>query len=101
MFYSLDYMPPIEMVNMAHLKAILKGEKALLKMKDVKFCNVPAFDEIGVKALYDKVIKLPKMAQYFPDKLPKGRACSKPYMYNVWNTLHPEDVKEVIEFANS
>ena len=22
-------------------------------------------------------------------------------MYNVWNTLHPEDVREVIAYANS
>ena len=25
---------------------------------------------------------------------------SKPYMYNVWNTIHPGEVKEVIEQAN-
>ena len=42
-------------------------------MTEVRFCNPPAFDEIGVRALYDKVLKLPGMAQYFPDKLPKGR----------------------------
>ena len=56
-----------------HLREILKGNKALLKMKDVKFINVPAYDEIGVKALYEKVLKLPNMAKYFPSKLPKGK----------------------------
>ena len=25
---------------------------------------------------------------------------AKPYMYNVWNTVHPGEVKEVIEYAN-
>ena len=54
-------MFPYEMLTKDHLKAILKGEKELLKMEDVRFCNPPAFDEIGVKALYDRVIKRPNM----------------------------------------
>ena len=40
------------------------------------------------------------MARYFPDSYPKGRMCDRSYMYNVWNTLHPEDVKAVIAYAN-
>ena len=70
-------------------------------MSDVRFCNPPAFDEIGVKALYQKVLHQPGMAQYFPDKLPKGRQMSKSYMYNIWNTIHPENVQAVFEYANS
>ena len=69
-------------------------------MAAVNFCNPPAYDEIGVKALYDRVLKRPGMTSYFPDKLPKGKQMAKPYMYNVWNTLYPEEVKEVIDYAN-
>ena len=69
-------------------------------MNEVRFCNPPAFDEIGVKALYDKVVKQPMMVQYFPDKLPKGKQMSKSYMYNVWNTIHQDEVNAVIEHAN-
>ena len=69
-------------------------------MNQVNFCNPPAFDEIGVKALYEKVLKRPGMDQYFPGKLPKGKQMSKPYMYNVSNTIHPDEVKAVIEHAN-
>ena len=69
-------------------------------MNDVRFCNPPAFDEIGVKALYQKVLKQPGMEQYFPDKLPKGKQMSKPYMYNIWNSVYPDEVKAVIEHAN-
>ena len=70
-------------------------------MQEVKFCNAPAYDEIGVKALYAKVITQPRMADYFPDKFPKGSQCCRTYMYNVWNTIHPEDVQAVFEHANS
>ena len=70
-------------------------------MHEVRFCNAPAYDEIGVKALYDKVIAQPGMAEYFPDKFPKGSQCCKTYMYNVWNTVHPEKVRAVLEYANN
>ena len=47
------------MITKSFLKSILKGEKKLLKMADVRFINAPAFDEIGVKALYEKVVENP------------------------------------------
>ena len=64
---------PYDQINKDFLRDVLKGKKKLLKMKEVNFCNVPSYDEIGVKALYEKVVKLPGMAQYFPDKMPVGK----------------------------
>ena len=78
------------MVTKDHLKGVLGGTKKLLRMKDVNFCNPPAFDEISVKRMYDQIVALPGMIDYFPDSYPKGRLCCKTYMYNVWNTLYPE-----------
>ena len=80
------------MITKDHMKKVLREEKDFLKLAEVKFCEVPAFDEIGVKNIYDKVVNRPGMAKYFPDKFPKGRQCCREYMYNVWNTMHPEDV---------
>ena len=53
---------PYDQINKDFLRDVLKGKKKLLKMKEVNFCNVPSYDEIGVKALYEKVVKLPGMA---------------------------------------
>ena len=89
-------MPLFDIVTKAHLKAILAGKKKLLKMSEVQFVNSPAFDEIGVKALYAKEVENPLVKIYFPDEYPKGRYCDKQYMYNVWNTIEPADVKEII-----
>ena len=44
------------------LKNVIQWNKNLLKMSEVKFVNVPAFDEIGVKHLYDQVIAKEGMA---------------------------------------
>lgn len=41
-----------------------------------------------------------KFAQYFPSKLPKGRAPDRTYLFNVLNTLYPEYVKQIVEHAN-
>ena len=93
-------MPPQNMIQKEFLKAVLTGEKALLKMNAVRFINVPAFDEISIKALYDQALEMEGMSKYFPSKYAKSRQADKTYFYNVWNTLYPEEVKEVINFAN-
>jgi hypothetical protein len=65
-------MLPYKMVTKDHLKEVLQGKKKFLKMGEVKFCNPPAYDEIGVKALYEKVRLRAGMKDYFPEKFPKG-----------------------------
>ena len=93
-------MLPYHQVTKDFLKGVIQENKKLLRMSEVKFVNVPAFDEIAVKHLYSAVLKKEGMAAYFPDKFPKNTQCEKAYFYNVWNTLYPEQVKEVIKHAN-
>ena len=49
-------MPPQSMITKDFLKEVLTGDKRLLKMNAVKFVNTPAFDEIGITALYDSAL---------------------------------------------
>ena len=72
------------------LKDVLQGKRKLLKMNEVRFINVPAFNEIAVKYLYDDVVQQNEMMVYFPKKFPKKTQCDKAYFYNVWNTTFPE-----------
>ena len=46
---------PYKIVTKDFLKEVLQGNKNLLKMKEVRFINVPLYDEIGLKHLYDDV----------------------------------------------
>ena len=41
------------------------------------------------------------MKKYFPDKWAKGTQCDKKYFFNVWNTIFPQQVKQVMDHANS
>jgi hypothetical protein len=81
------------MVTKDFLKDVLSDEKKLLKMEKVRFINPPLYDELSVKSLYPKIIGLDGMAKYFPSQYPKGRQCCRQYMFNVWNTFYPEQVK--------
>ena len=71
------FMPPYGMVTAPFLKQVLRGEKQLLKVSKVIKCNPPKYDEISVAKLYDQCVKLPGMAEHFPDVYPKGRSCGQ------------------------
>ena len=92
---------PYEMCTKDILRDIFAGKKEVLKLKDVKFISVPKYDEISVKALYSKLVSLPGMAKYFPDKYPKGRQCDRDYLFNIAQTLHPDVMRQLIEYAHA
>ena len=92
---------PYEMCTHALIKDVFAGTKKLLKLSNVKFIQAPKYDEISVKNLYSKLIILPDMKLYFPDKYSKGRQCDREYMFNIANTMHPNVVQELIDHALS
>jgi hypothetical protein len=55
------------------LKAVLAGDKKLLKMAELKPINAPFYDEISVKNIYPRVKDDGTVSQYLPDNLPAGR----------------------------
>ena len=54
-------------------KEVFSGAKKLLKLREVKFISVTKYDELSVKNLYDDLLSLDGMKDYFPSKYPKGR----------------------------
>ena len=57
-FFSLQfYLPDETVVTKDHLKAILAGQKQLLKKKEVQEIKVPKYEELSVKALYPQFTK--------------------------------------------
>jgi len=81
-------------------KLIFQGKKKLLKLDETKQVNVTKFEELSVKGLYEDLIQFPGMKDYFPGSYPKGRCCSREYMFNVANTLHPKVVGEILQHAH-
>ena len=82
------------------IKDIFAGKKSLMKLSAVKMVSVKKYDEISVKALYGKLVGLPNMAQFFPDKYSKGRQCDRDYLFNIAQSVHPDVIKELLDYAH-
>ena len=94
------YMPCEEVFTKDHLKAVLKGDKQLLKKAEVKYITVPMYEELSVKAIYPLMQKDPDFCSYFPSKYPVGKGPPREYFFNILNTLQPEYLGELMAFAN-
>ena len=92
-------MPPRATVNRDFVRAVLLGEKKLLKVSEKRSVNVPKYDELGVKHIYPKFKRDPEVMQYLQDSYPKDRYPDREYFFTVLNTVHPEHVKRLIEHA--
>ena len=84
------YLPDESVMNKDFLKAVLQGQKQLLKKAEVRYIQVPHYDELSVKALYPMFAKDVEMMSYFPDKYPTGKGPPREYFFNVLNTKHPD-----------
>lgn len=80
------YLPPDYMLNKDFLKAVLMEKKTLLPLKEVKYVNVPFYDELSVVKIWPMVQNDPDVMKYFPAKLPKGRVPDRTYFFNILNT---------------
>ena len=78
------------MTTKDYLKDVLAGNRKLMRMSDIRFVNIPAYNELNIDNLYLKALKQPEMSEFFPKSYPKGRKCDRAYFFNIWNTKYPE-----------
>ena len=83
------------------IRDVFTGKKKLKKIGEVKFIQVPRYDELSVRKLYAKLMGLEGMADYFPSTYPKGRVCDREYLFNIAATLHEDTMNELISHAHS
>ena len=93
------YLPPDPMLNKDFLRKILIEEKKLLSLSEVKWIEVPKFDEISVKALWPTMQEDDSMMEYFPSQLPKGRLPDRSYFFNIMHSLYPVYTSELVRVA--
>ena len=80
------------MMNKDFLKQIFADEKKLLKLSELRVVNVPKYDELSVKNVFQNLKEDKEFMQYFPDVFPKGREPDRTYVFNVLNTIRPDYV---------
>ena len=70
-----------------------------MPLTDVKFVNMPKYDELSVKNIWPHCKQIPELMKFFPDSLPKNRLPDREYFFNILNTCNQEYVKGLIDHA--
>ena len=89
------------MMNKDFLKEVFTEEKVLLKLHEVKWRNVPLYDELSVVRLWPMMKEDKSFMRYFPAKLPKGRVPDREYFFNILNTFHGPYLDQIIQHAHN
>lgn len=61
------------MINHDFMRDVLAERKFLIKIADVKYVNVPHFDELSVKSIYPMFQADAEVMKYLPSSLPAGK----------------------------
>ena len=89
------------MINKDFLKEVFSEDKELLELINVRWINVPLFDELSVVNIWPMTKENKQIMKYFPNKLPKGRVPDREYFFNILNTFQPLYVDQIIQHANA
>jgi hypothetical protein len=81
------YVPPAKMINKDFLKQVFSDEKKLLRLNDVKYVNVPHYDEISVKKFWPILQEDEEFMAYMPKPSANQKIPEREYFWNVANTV--------------
>ena len=89
------------MINKDFLKEVFAEDKDLLELKEVRWINVPLFDELSVIKIWPMTKENKQLMKYLPTKMAKNRVPDREYYFNILNTFQPEYVDQIIRHANN
>ena len=92
-------MPKIEDCTHDFYKAILLNEKYLLQTSQIKFINVPRYDELSVSKMLPMIIDQNEVMRFLPNNINKQRNIDRVWFMNVINTVIPNWLPNLISYA--
>ena len=75
------------MINKDFLKQVLNEQKKLLPLTDVKYVNVPRYDELSVRKFWPILRDDESFMKFMPDKDNTHIFPERDYFWNVANTV--------------
>ena len=98
---QLQYnLPPSNHVNKEFFKTLLRGEKKVFKVTDVKPIIVPKLDELSVKNMQKQIENDLNIREYFPEYYYKQLAPERCFFFTTINTIYPGFIPSLINGAN-
>lgn len=95
------YLPTYEATKLSFVRAILQNKKRALKSIEIKKINVPKYEEISVKNLYNDAMSDPDLAQYLPDpKMSSGKLPEREFFFGIMATIRADYLNKIIQDAD-
>jgi hypothetical protein len=95
------YLPTYEATKLSFVRAILQNKKRALKSIEIKKINVPRYEEISVKNLYNDAMSDPDLAQYRPDpKMSSGKLPEREFFFGIMATIRADYLNKIIHDAD-
>lgn len=89
-------MPPKFYITWPFILQVLKGEKKLLKAKELKFSGcLPKLSQLQLKKIWPSVIKDKELLQYMPD-VDEDRIPPRNFFFQIMSTVRPQLFHELI-----
>ena len=94
------FLPSMQGTKVGFMRDILSDTKLFLKQNDVNRMEVPCYQEISVKNLYEDAMKDELLVKYLPTKEQlSGRLPERGFFFGLLCTLRHEYMKEIIADA--
>ena len=84
---------------MEFFKSLLKGDKKVFKVTDVKHIIVPKIEELGIKKMLHMIKDDVLLKMYFPDEYFKKLTPDRSFFFNTINTVYGGLIPELISGA--
>ena len=95
------FLPSISGTKLSFLRDILKEEKLALKQNEVISMEVPNYQEISVKNLYEDAMSDPELEKYLPTrKQLSGKLPERDFFFGVLGTLRRQYMSDIIQDAH-
>ena len=75
---------------MDFMKALLSGQKSIMKNKDVHPINVPRYKKMSLKCILNYINDKPTIKKYIPDGInPEEPGIDRKFVFTILNTCEP------------
>ena len=81
------------MINKDFLKLVLTEEKSMLQLNQVKYVNVPHYDELSVRKFWPMLQEDDTFMKYMPNPTTEHYLPERVYFWNVANTVQTDYVQ--------
>ena len=95
------FLPSLHGTKIGFMRDILSEAKSFLRQNEINRMEVPCYQEISVKNLYEDAIKDEILAKYLPSKEQlSGRLPEREFFFGLLCTLRNQYMKDIIADAH-